>query len=312
MEKILRRKTINLLVLLATLMILAGCGQNQAVKEDGQKTLTVTTSFVDDMARRLAGDYVNIELIIPHGEDPHLYVAKPDDLLKIEKANLILYHGLFFEGKMNDVLEDRGVAITANFPEDQLTLMEDEGEMVMDPHFWFDLDLYKLAVEKAAEELGKLLPDHDADIQANMEAYLKELDGLDEEIKEKLAQIPEGQRYLVTPHDAFNYFSRAYGMEVIAPQGVSTDSEVANQDIEKTANLIVEHGIKAIFVESTTNPERMEKLHEVCKSKGFDVQVVSGEGQELYSDSLAPLGQKADNFIDMYRHNVDLIVDHLK
>ena len=98
----------------------------------------------------------------------------------------------------------------------------------------------------------------------------------------------------------------------MAPQGISTDSEVANSEIEKTANFIVEKKVKAIFAESTTNPQRMEKLREVVKSKGFDVTVVQGEDKELFSDSLAPQGSKGDTFIDMYKHNVDLIVDNLK
>lgn len=120
------------------------------------------------------------------------------------------------------------------------------------------------------------------------------MDELDTYIKERLTLIPKENRYLITPHDAFNYFSAAYDVEVVAPQGVSTDSEVSNADIEETADFIADHKVKAIFAESTTNPERMQKLQEVCKSKGFDVKVVSGEGSKLYSDSLAPSGEEGD------------------
>ena len=190
--------------------------------------------------------------------------------------------------------------------------MEENGKNVVDPHFWFDVDLYKQATEETAAQLVKLLPSHEKEIQANLKEYLADLDALDAEIKEKIGMIPEGQRNLVTPHDAFNYFSHRYHVNVIAPQGVSTDSEVANADIENTANYIVDHKVKAVFAESTTNPERMKKLQEVCKTKGFDVEIVSGEGNELFSDSLAPDGQKGDTYIDMYRSNVDLIVSHLK
>ncbi|EGL37373.1 hypothetical protein HMPREF9124_1692 [Oribacterium sp. oral taxon 108 str. F0425] len=117
---------------------------------------------------------------------------------------------------------------------------------------------------------------------------------------------------MITPHDAFNYFSRRYGIEVVAPQGVSTDSEVANKDIDKTVDFIVKHKVKAIFAESTTDPARMEKLKEACRAKGFDVKVVSGEGNELFSDSLAPEGQSGDTYIDMYKHNIKLITENLK
>lgn len=296
-------------------LVAVGCGGGGTGSDkaaDTKKTVTVTTSFLQDMTKQLAGDYVNIELIIPAGEDPHLYVAQPADLEKIKKADLLLYHGLHFEGKMAEVLEKKGVAVTKNFADANINYMEEDGKKIVDPHFWFDVALYKQATETAAAELIKLVPEHEKEIQENLKKYLAELDALDKEITEKIAQIPADQRNLVTPHDAFNYFSRRYHVNVIAPQGVSTDSEVANADIEKTANYIVDHKVKAVFAESTTNPERMKKLQEVCRTKGFDVEIVGGEGNELFSDSLAPAGQKGDTYITMYRSNVDLIVSHLK
>lgn len=296
-----------------TALFAVGCGGTAGDKSaDAKKTVTVTTSFLQDMTKTLAGDYVNVELIIPAGEDPHLYVAQPADLEKIKKADLLLYHGLHFEGKMAEVLEKKGVAVTKNFTDTNINYMEQDGKKIVDPHFWFDVALYKQATETAAAELIKLVPEHEKEIQENLKKYLAELDALDKEITEKIAQIPADQRNLVTPHDAFNYFSRRYHVNVIAPQGVSTDSEVANADIEKTANYIVDHKVKAVFAESTTNPERMKKLQEVCRTKGFDVEIVGGEGNELFSDSLAPAGQKGDTYITMYRSNVDLIVSHLK
>ncbi|WP_311641824.1 metal ABC transporter solute-binding protein, Zn/Mn family [Selenomonas noxia] len=296
-----------------TALFAVGCGSTAGDKSaDAKKTVTVTTSFLQDMTKTLAGDYVNVELIIPAGEDPHLYVAQPADLEKIKKADLLLYHGLHFEGKMAEVLEKKGVAVTKNFTDTNINYMEQDGKKIVDPHFWFDVALYKQATETAAAELIKLVPEHEKEIQENLKKYLAELDALDKEITEKIAQIPADQRNLVTPHDAFNYFSRRYHVNVIAPQGVSTDSEVANADIEKTANYIVDHKVKAVFAESTTNPERMKKLQEVCRTKGFDVEIVGGEGNELFSDSLAPAGEKGDTYITMYRSNVDLIVSHLK
>lgn len=303
------------LVFALTALFAVGCGGGGGTNdkpESAKKTVTVTTSFLQDMTKQLAGDYVNIELIIPAGEDPHLYVAQPADLEKIKKADLLLYHGLHFEGKMAEVLEKKGAAVTKNFADADINYMEEDGKKVVDPHFWFDVALYKQAAEEAAAQLIKLLPAHEKEIQENLKKYLADLDGLDAEIKGKIAQIPEDRRNLVTPHDAFNYFSRRYHVNVIAPQGVSTDSEVANADIEKTANYIVDHKVKAVFAESTTNPERMKKLQEVCRTKGFDVEIVGGEGNELFSDSLAPAGQKGDTYITMYRSNVDLIVSHLK
>lgn len=315
----MRKKVLFLLslCLMVAALFIAGCGDGsegsgKPAAKSGQKTVTATTSFLADMTKELAGDYVHIEMVIPAGEDPHLYVAQPKDLKKLKDADLVLYHGLHFEGKMVDVLEKKGTAVSANFPAGEILRLEEDGAEVVDPHFWFSIPLYKMAVEKAAESLSQLVPEHKKEIQANLANYLSKLDALDTEIKGKIGQIPPENRNLVTPHDAFNYFSKSYGMKVVAPQGVSTNSEVANADIEKTADFIVSHKVKAVFAESTTNPERMKKLQEICKAKGFDVAIVSGEGNELFSDSLAPAGQKGDTYLDMYRSNVDLIVTHLK
>ncbi len=309
----------KLLIVLAMLIIASSCSKNadkthlEANKQgDGKKIVTVTTSFLYDMVDNLVGDKVEKEFIIPAGEDPHLYTAKPQDLEKIKKADLLLYHGLHFEGKMVDVLEKKGSAVSRTFKKEDIGEMEEGGKVVVDPHFWFDIKLYKEATKNAAEDLEKLLPEEKESIEKNLESYLAKLDELDKENKEKISSIPEASRYLITPHDAFNYFSRAYNIPVKAPQGVSTDSEVANKDIEDTVNFIVKNKVKAIFAESTTDPMRMEKLKEAVKAKGFDVKVVSGEGQELFSDSLASEGQVGDNYIDMYKHNVDLIVENLK
>ena len=316
LQRMLRKNGKGLFLLalcLVAALLTAGCGGASGGSPQGaKKKVTVTTSFLADMTKELAGDYVDIDLIIPAGEDPHLYVAQPADLKKLKDADLVLYHGLHFEGKMVEVLEKRGTAVTADFPADAVLRMEEDGESVVDPHFWFSIALYKKATEKAAESLVKLVPEHEKEIRANTAAYLAKLDALDAEVKEKIASIPAERRNLVTPHDAFNYFSKSYGVTVVAPQGVSTNSEVANADIEKTAEFIKEHKVKAVFAESTTNPERMKKLQEVCRTKGLDVEIVGGEGNELFSDSLAPEGQKGDTYITMYRSNVDLIVSHLK
>ncbi len=298
----------------ASLLLCACTGSTTATdRESTKKNVTVTTSFLQDMVEVLAGDAVTISLIIPAGEDPHTYEAKPEDNAKLQQADLILYHGLHFEGKMTDLLRAvDAVAVTKDFDTAAIGEMEEHGEKVIDPHFWFDTGLYKQACSTAAAALVELLPEKKETIEKNLHAYHAELDELDRYIKEQLALIPEGQRILVTPHDAFHYFSRCYHMQVKAPQGVSTDAELSNRDMAETAEFIVQHQIKAIFAESTTDPARMEKLRESCLAKGFDVKIVRGQDQELFSDSLAPKGQKGDTYITMYRFDVDLIVSNLK
>ena len=302
-------------ILMIVSFLLCAC-TGKAMSSDQEKTkknVTVTTTFLQDMVEVLAGDSVQISLIIPAGEDPHTYEAKPEDNAKLQQADLILYHGLHFEGKMTELLQAvHAVPVTADFDTTSIGEMEEHGEKVIDPHFWFDVHLYKQACSTAAKALIELIPEEKETIENNLHAYHAELDKLDDYIREQLMLIPEKSRILVTPHDAFQYFARCYQMQVKAPQGVSTDAELSNRDMAETAEFIVQHRIKAIFAESTTDPARMEKLRESCKAKGFDVKIVSGQDQELFSDSLAPKGQKGDTYIDMYRFDVDLIVSNLK
>ena len=311
------KKFVGLLMTVLSVGFLVACGNgDNATKESGEgkdsgkPIVTVTTSFLQDMVTQLAGDKVELQQIIPAGEDPHLYVAAPNDLEKLTSADLVLYHGLHFEGQMVDALENTGTAIAKNFSESDLTSMDQDGEEIVDPHFWFDIGLYQQAVDVAADELSKLLDDES--ILDKADAYKGELDELDSYISTKVQEIPEGSRYLITPHDAFNYFAMNYDMEVVAPQGISTESEASNADISATVDFIVENKVKAIFAESTTDPARMERLREDVEAKGGSVTVVSGHGQELFSDSLAPVGESGDTFIDMYKHNIDLIVENLK
>lgn len=322
----MKKKTLIYFILSCFLLGIVGCGAttgSQDAKEadtktegvettNSKKVVTVTTSFLNDMVKQLASDKVEVQLIIPAGEDPHLYVPQPNDVTKINNADLLLYHGLHFEGKMEDILETKGIEVCKYFTKEEVGKMEEDGKEIIDPHFWFDISLYKKATTVAAQSLQELLPEEKEFIQDNLDKYLVELDQLQEENKKALEVIPKEHRYLVTPHDAFNYFSRSYDIEVVAPQGVSTDSEVASKDLADTANFIVEHKIKAIFAESTTDPARMEKLKESCAAKGFDVTVVHGDGKELFSDSLAPEGQDGDTYITMYRHNMQLISEHLQ
>lgn len=309
----------KILTSLAFLMLLVfgltACASKTSQPKSNQgkePVVTVTTSFLNDMVKQLAGDYVKRELIIPAGEDPHLYVAKSSDLKKLQAADLVLYHGLHFEGKMIDALEAKGTAVTKSFSKDEIATMDEDGEEVVDPHFWFDIDLYKKAVTESSKALIALVPEHKEAIVKNTKSYLADLDDLDQWNKETLSVIPKESRYLVTPHDAFNYFARRYDFTLYAPQGVSTDSEVANSDMIETVNVIKEHNIKAIFTESTTNPERMKKLQEAVAAKGGKVSVVTGEGKELFSDSLAAEGEEGDTYIDMYKHNTKLIVTSLQ
>lgn len=310
------KKIWQLLSVMAVALVLGACASGGESATDASDTaddkpvVTVSTSFLRDMVEQLAGDQVTVETIIPAGEDPHGYLARPEDLEKIQGADLVLYHGLHLEAQMVKALETTGVAVTKDFTDEDLTMVDQDGESEVDPHFWFDISLYQKAVDTVADELVTLTGDES--IRDTASAYKDELTELDTWAQAEIASIPEGQRYLITPHDAFNYFSNRYGIDVVAPQGISTQSEASNADISAIANFIVENQVPAIFAESTTDPARMQRIQEAVSAKGSEVAVISGDGQELFSDSLASEGQEGDNYIDMFKHNVNLIVSNLK
>ncbi|MFA7746061.1 metal ABC transporter solute-binding protein, Zn/Mn family [Salinicoccus roseus] len=307
------KKGMYLSIVAILALMIAACSPNTEAGNDGKKpNLVVTTTFLNDMVAVLEADVeaFNTKLVIPAGEDPHVYEPKASDLRVLTEADVILYHGLNFEGRMADVLTE-GVSVTEDFDTSALEEMQYEDEKVVDPHFWFNLDLYQQAFERVKDTLIKNNPEGEDQYEANYEAYLEELNELDQYVNKRIQEVPEESRILVTPHDAFGYLSTAYDIEVHAPQGFSTDSEVSNNQIQKTADMIVDNNVKAIFVETTTNPDRMRRIQEVVASQGGEVELV-GEGNELLSDSLAREGEDGDTFLSMYRHNIDVIVDHLK
>lgn len=279
-------------------------------QEETSSKVTVTTSFLEDIVTRIAEGTVEISLIIPAGGDPHLYNASARDLPKILDADLLLYHGLNFEAQMASALEDYGVSVTSDFEREDLILVSDDAQEV-DPHYWFNLDLYKASVLTTRDYLISSFPAHKELYLKNTETYLAELEALNEWIQDQLAPLPVDQRILVTPHDAFEYFAQMNDFMVYSPQGISTEAEVSNEAIIQTVNFIIDQQVPAVFLDSTSNPQVMEKLQEGVQQLGGQVTVIAGETQILYSDSLAPKGQANDNYIDMYKHNISLIVEHL-
>lgn len=306
------KKILSLTFTVLLLTLLAACS-NGAEAENDKPNLAVTTTFINDMVAVLEKDVngFNTEMIIPAGEDPHVYEPKASDLRALGNADITLYHGLNFEGRMSTILTE-GVSVTEDFQHAHLEEMEEEDGTVADPHFWFDIELYKQAFTAVKDTLIEFNPDDADSYEVNYENYIQELDELNQFAAERINEIPEDSRLLITPHDAFGYLESSYDIEVHAPQGFSTDSEVSNNQIQETADLITNNNIKAIFVETTTNPDRMSRLQEIVASEGGEVEIISGDSRELLSDSLAPEGNPGDTYLTMYRHNINIIADHLK
>jgi manganese/zinc/iron transport system substrate-binding protein len=304
------------LVLLVLGLGLSGCdraaGQADA---SGKKGVVCTTTVVGDLVRQIAGDKVSLRVIMPAGKDPHGYDAKPQDIALLKSADLIFYNGLHLEGTMVELLEHslggKAVAVTRDMPRDRL-LPWAQGGSTFDPHVWHDASLWAFAATTVGEELAKLDPPNAAEYRARAAGVVKDLTALHEELKSRLAQVPAERRVLVTSHDAYNYFGRAYGVEVKGLQGISTETEAGIASIQNAVELVVTRRIPAIFVESSVNPKTIERVQADAKARGLDVKI----GGELYSDALGVPGEHAgfavETYAGMIRYNVETIAKALK
>ncbi|RXZ80809.1 manganese transporter [Paenibacillaceae bacterium] len=300
---------------LAMSLLLSACGSGNEGKEHGGKgheaneggkiRIVTTIGQIAEPISVIGGERVEVQSLMGPGVDPHLYNATQGDIQKLEKGDIVFYSGLHLEGNMTKIFEQIGksrpvLGIAESIPEDKL-LKDDKGGI--DPHVWFDIDLWKQSLDAAVEEMKKHSPD-DADyFDTNKAQYFAELDKLKAESQEKLSQIPQEQRVLVTAHDAFGYFGRLQGIDVVGLQGLSTEDEIGISDIDDTIKLLMEYKVPAVFVESSINPASINAVIEGAASKGLNVKL----GGELFSDAMGDEGTEEGTYLGMYRHNVETI-----
>ena len=302
------------LVILPLALALGACGGGEDASAGGPKPLRIvaTTSIVADTASRIAGEHAKIEALMGPGVDPHLYKASESDVRRLAEADLILYNGLHLEGKMGDILTKMArsrpvVAVSEDIPP---SLLREPPEFAgqYDPHVWFDVSMWKETLGPVTRELAKLDPAHAKEYEANAAAYARELDELDAWVKQQTGTIPPAQRTLVTAHDAFGYFGRRYGMEVVGIQGISTLSEAGLNDMDRVVQVIVSKGVKAIFVESSVPRRSIEAVQAGVEAQGKKVAI----GGQLHSDSLGAASAPEGTYVGMVRANTNTIVNALK
>ena len=280
---------------------------------DSKKVMvTTTTNVITDLVEHIGGDAVRVTGLMGPGVDPHLYRPSASDVKKLQDADIVFYNGLDLEGKMGDVFVKIGRegtavwAVSENISEDSLLSLDTAGHF--DPHIWWDAELWMEAAKVVATGLSEHDPENSQIYDANLEEFLTQLQDLDEYSIEKINSIPEEQRVLVTAHDAFQYFGHAYGLEEMAIQGWSTDSEAGIREIQNLADEITERKIKAIFVETSISPATIEALKAAVQDKGHDVVI----GGELFSDAIGGKETHEGTYIGAFTHNVDTIAEALK
>ena len=309
--------------LLVVLMILFVACDHQSDKANekassstgvsSQKPIRVVTTIgmITDVVKNVGGDRVNATGLMGPGIDPHLYKASEGDVARLAGADLILYNGLHLEGKMAGVLErmqDQVKTVAVTHDVDRAVLLAPpEFEGAYDPHLWFDVPLWMKAVERVRDTLIEVDQSSAELYRTNTKDYLVKLEELHNYVMQQAERISPDQRVLVTAHDAFNYFGRAYGFEVRGLQGISTAAEAGTADVQALVQFIVERRIPAMFVETSVPRRSIEAVQAAVKAKGFSVEI----GGQLFSDAMGPSGTPEGTYIGMVRHNIDTIVASL-
>lgn len=293
------------------LIAAGGCAPPEEAVGDDRLQVVTTVGMIRDAVVNVGGEHVSVAGLMGPGVDPHLYKAREGDVRRLFRADVIFYAGLHLEAKMAEVLGEMGsrtrtVAVVAAVPEEHL-LAPPEFQGAFDPHLWFDVELWAKIIEPIRGTLAELDPAHAEDYRRNAEAYRAELIALDEYVHSQAERVPRDRRVLITAHDAFNYFGRAYGFEVRGLQGISTVSEAGTGDVQGLADFIAERRIPAIFVESSIPQRNVEAVREAVRARGWEVRI----GGELFSDAMGNPGSPEGTYVGMLRHNIDTIVGSL-
>jgi manganese/zinc/iron transport system substrate-binding protein len=296
---------------LAALTGTAACAPPEPAASQGRLNVVTTVGMIRDVVQNVGGEHVHATGLMGPGVDPHLYKASEGDVRRLFRADVVFYGGLHLEAKMAEVLEEMGgrtrvVAVTDGIPRDRL-LSPAEFQGAYDPHVWFDVSMWEMTVDTIASTLAAADPANAAAYRRNAAAYHERLGSLDAYVRAQAERVPRPQRVLVTAHDAFNYFGRAYGFQVRGLQGISTASEAGTGDVQALAEFIARRKIPAVFVESSIPRRTIEAVQEAVRDRGWDVRI----GGSLYSDAMGNPGTPEGTYDGMVRHNIDTLVGAL-
>jgi manganese/zinc/iron transport system substrate-binding protein len=293
-------------------LLLAGCGREVTPRVEGSRLRVVATiGMIADVAARVGGERVSVEALMGPGVDPHLYKASAGDVRRLSRADLVLYNGLHLEAAMGEVLEQMGhrkhtVAVT-DWIDRTLLTSPPEFQGNYDPHVWFDVRLWMRAVQRIEAAFSEADSTNAAEYAERSALLLRELAELDDWVRQRTSEVAPERRVLITAHDAFGYFGRAYGFEVRGLQGISTASEAGTADVQQLAAEIARRRIPAVFVETSIPRRTIEAVQAAVQARGYDVAI----GGALYSDALGNPGTPAGTYIGMVRSNVETIVSAL-
>lgn len=308
-----RRNVIS--VLFSTLLALPLIPAASAQQEAAKVKVVATFSILGDFVRQVGGDRIDLTVLVGRNGDTHVYSPSPADARSLAEAKVIFVNGLRFEGWIDRLVEASGTSATvveAAAKVKPLEMDDDHGHHDddhnhhahggLDPHAWQDVANAKLYVAAIRDGLTTVDPAGREVYATNAEAYLAKLDALEAEVKAAVAAIPPARRKVITSHDAFGYFARAYGLTFVAPQGVSTDAEASARDVGRIIRQIKRDKIPAVFLENVTDPRLLERI---ARETGATI------GGRLYSDALSDENGPAGTYIAMMEHNIKALSDAL-
>lgn len=284
------------------LLILALLFTSIAISQDTLKVVASASIFAD-MAKNIGKDKVTATSIVPIGGDPHTYTPKPSDVKLVSEADIILINGLTFEGWIQELIDNSGTNAEIVLITEGITpITSQKYQNAADPHAWMDASNGLIYVQNITEALKAFDPLNIDYYQANYQTYSSQLKDLDGYIKRQIATIPDSQRVLITSHDAFQYYGRAYNVKLNAIMGISTESQAQTKDVVRIGKVIRENNVKAVFIESTINPRMLQTI-----AKDYNVKI----GGELFSDSIGDEDSEAPTYLKMLKHNTDVITNAL-
>ena len=287
-----------LLVLLACCLIPVPAFAGQPLK------VVASFSILGDMVKNVGGDRVDLTILVGPNSDTHVYQPKPADAKTLASANVVFINALGFEGWMTRLVKASGfkgkLVVASQGVKPRTMVDEDEGgKVITDPHAWQDLSNGKLYVANIEKALSQADPAGATVYKANAQAYQKKLEEMDAWVKAEFAKVPRKERKVITSHDAFGYFGQAYGVTLMAPIGYSTESEASAKNLGKLIRQIKKEKVKALFVESITDPRMMDRIAQETGTK---------VGGSLFSDALSAADGPAATYLEMFRNNVSKMV----
>lgn len=298
-------------------------GSRSWMMPNGKIKILCTIAMIDDVVRRIGGSYVDSISLIKGELDPHSYQLVKGDDEKLAFADLIFYNGLGLEHgpTMHNFLKESPKAIglgNALYEQQPTLILHQKGQL--DPHIWMDVSLWMRTVPLITQALSSYRPDHASEFQTNADQLLKEMNTLHLAIKAEMHAIPASQRYLVTSHDAFNYFTRAYLAEpgeihpsdwqkrFAAPEGLAPDSQLSSAEIQFIIDHLTAYQIHVLFPESNISKDSIGKIIDAGQQKGLRVHMAT---DVLYADAMGKPGSNADTYLKMMQHNATTIARYL-